>query len=698
MRRALTRWLLVVVCGAAVLAFLPTLDAGFVNWDDDTNLLRNEGFRGLGLAQLRWMWTTTLMGHYIPLTWMTLGLNFALGGMSPWGYHLVNVLLHAATAGAFFLVGRRLLAAGFAAAADGGAFERAPAEVPSEHGRDRRHRAPDISWGSLAGDTAPGASSTASAGDGAIALGAAVAALVFAIHPLRAESVAWVTERRDVLSGLFYLLAVWAYLRGAERGGVIERRWRAWSLLAFAAGLLSKSIVMTLPATLLLLDIYPLRRLGLGWRALVREKAPYAAVAALGAIVALAAVHRGATVTPLEEHGFGARVALVAYSLWFYPWKMLWPAGLTPLYELPVEVSLASGRFLLPVVGVIAVTGALLAVARRWPAGLAAWVYSAIALAPVAGVIHAGHQLAHDRYSYLSGLGFALLAGSGVTWLARAWGRGGISTAVTAVAAAGVVLAVVGLGVGAREQARIWRDSESLWGHAVTVDPECVLCWNRLGDAAMQRGDAGAAEARFRKAVALRPARGASHANLGWALSALGRDAEAEVAFKEAMRLAPGLVDGPANLGALYARQGRTAEAIPLLRQALALDRRFPGLRANLGAALKNEGARLAREGGTAEAIPLFREAVIFLDGDADSHRNLGQALLEGGRIAEAVPPLERAVALAPENAPARYWLARAYLAAGDTPRAAREVEALRRLDPAAAARLADAAGKAAPR
>ena len=165
-----------LVVAVSVMAFLPTLSAGFVNWDDDVNFTTNMGFRGLGAAQLRWMFTTTLLGHWIPLTWLTLGANYALGGMDPWGYHLVNVLVHAAAAGVFFLVARRLLAV----ALDGPA--------------------------------------------GAIDLGAALAALVFGAHPLRVESVAWITERRDVLCALFYMLTVLAYLRGVEDGRMLAGR------------------------------------------------------------------------------------------------------------------------------------------------------------------------------------------------------------------------------------------------------------------------------------------------------------------------------------------------------------------------------------------------------------------------------------------------------------------------------------------
>src|SRR6059036_3300894 len=229
--------------------FLPTLQNQFVSWDDDKNFLENPHYRGLSWTHLHWMWTTHL-GHYIPLTWMTLGLDYLLWGMNPVGYHLTSLLLHAANAVVFFFVVRRLLAQALSS--------------PSERGY-------------------------------ALAVSAGVAALVFAIHPLRVESVAWVTERRDVLSGLFYLLTILIYLRACER----EERGRGWywlSVAVFGCALLSKSMVLNLPVVLLILDVYPLRRLGgfVGWwsepaRRIYVEKIPFVLLAAAASAIAVMA-------------------------------------------------------------------------------------------------------------------------------------------------------------------------------------------------------------------------------------------------------------------------------------------------------------------------------------------------------------------------------------------------------------------------
>ncbi len=213
--RALATPGVIPVCLAAVtfLVFAPALRNSFVEWDDYINLFHNSHYRGLGWEQIRWMLTSTLMGHYIPVTWLTFGLDYTVWGMRPFGYHLTNNLIHSANAILFYLVALRLLAA-----------------------------------------------STSLTGS-ALRVGSAITALFFALHPLRAESVAWATERRDVLSALFFLLTILAHLAAIDAHGS-RRRWlRVASLACFALSLLSKSIVMTTPLILLLLDFYPLRRL-----------------------------------------------------------------------------------------------------------------------------------------------------------------------------------------------------------------------------------------------------------------------------------------------------------------------------------------------------------------------------------------------------------------------------------------------------
>src|SRR3989475_3697698 len=361
-----------VIAFSTFAAFLPALQNQFVSWDDAENFLDNPHYRGLGWTHLRWMWTTHL-GHYIPLTWMTLGLDYLLWGLNPVGYHLTSLLLHAANAVVFFFVVRRILTLALPS--------------PSERGQ-------------------------------ALAVSAGVAALVFAIHPLRVESVAWATERRDVLSGLFYLLTILMYLRAYEFGA----RGRGWYWLAvavFVCALLSKSMVVNLPVVLLIVDIYPFRRLGgvIGWwsepaRRVYVEKIPFvllAAAASAIAIMAQSSVHAALSLAQLSVPG---RLAISAYGVSFYLWKMVVPLNLSPLYERPLTLNPSAMPFVLNYGLVLALTAIVLALRRRAPGLLAVWFAYVVVLLPVLGIFQSGPQIAADRYTYLAGLGWALLTGA----------------------------------------------------------------------------------------------------------------------------------------------------------------------------------------------------------------------------------------------------------------------------------------------
>lgn len=551
----------------ALVAFLPGLDGHFLNWDDDLNFLTNPSFRGLGWNNLRWMFTTTLTGHWIPLSWLTLGLNYTLGGMNPWGYHLGNMLLHAGNAVLLYVVARRLLARAGAAA-----------------------------------------------GGVALSAGAGLTALLFAVHPLRVESVVWITERRDVQGAFFFLLAILAYLRAVESGrdGRLAPLWRGLSIAAFAAALLSKASTMMLPAALLVLDVYPLRRLGSGWRRLSIEKLPYLALAAADLAVAWMAVLRETRVSDLAEHGVAGRLALVFYSVFFYPWKWIWPAGLSPMYEVPERVDPLAPQFLVASIAVLLVTAALLALRCRWPAGLAAWTYSALMILPVSGALHAGYQLAQDRWSYWSGMGFALVAGGGFARLLDLRARGRVSALIARCVMAAAAALILILGAEAWEQSKVWRDTETLWRRAASVDPSCMVCQNNLGNLLLDQDRLAEAETAFRAAVTARPESAGPRNNLGAVLVRLGRYDEAAAQFREAIRLAPDRIGGTLNLGLLYVVQGKFAEAIPLLRHVLAQRPDRPDARAALSTALVKRADELRREGRPDEADSLVHESAVL--------------------------------------------------------------------------------------
>src|SRR2546426_2922968 len=548
-------WLVpVLIALVTFAAFLPTLRNQFVTWDDPTNFLDNPHYRGLGWTHLRWMWTTH-RGHYIPLTWMTLGLDYLLWGMNPSGYHLTSLLLHAVNAVVFFLVGRRLLTLALPG--------------PSERGH-------------------------------ALAISAGFAALVFAIHPLRVESVAWVTERRDVLSGLFYLLTILAYLRACEREEH-GRRWYWMSVAVFVCALLSKSIVVNLPVVLVILDIYPLRRLGgsIGWwseeaHRVYVEKIPFvllAAAASAIAVMAQSSVNAAASMTQLSVLG---RLAVSAYGLSFYLWRMIVPLNLSPLYELPPTVNPWAMPFLLSYGLVLAITAIALALRRRVPGLLAAWVAYIVVLLPVLGIFQSGPQIAADRYTYLAGLGWAILAGAGLLSCWRSSRRSKTGTPATWLLAGIAFCVVVGLGVLTWNQVQIWHDSERLWTHVLAIDPQSSIAENNLGIVRADQKKRAEASEHYQRALQIVPEYAQAHYNLGVALAQQGKPAEAIEHYRQALQIKPDSAEAHTNWGTALAQQGKLAEANEHFRQALRINPDFAQARSNLLNAL--QGADMGKE------------------------------------------------------------------------------------------------------
>jgi Tfp pilus assembly protein PilF len=633
------------------IVFLPALKAGFVNWDDDTNFLDNANYRGLGAAQLQWMFTTFLMGHYIPFTWMTFGVDYVVWGMNPAGYHLTNILLHAANAVLFYFIALHLLRLSV------------PACPP----------------------------------DGAAApiLGSALATLLFAVHPLRAESVAWITERRDVLSGLFCLAAVLTYLQYC---GVPDRQtertrnapgWYWASLAFFAFALLSKSMAMTLPAILLLLDAYPLRRLGgvgsgrrwLPSRSVVVEKLPFFLLSSAAAYIALVALAHTthmtsgpgsipSTAEPTVEVSPIARVAISANALLFYLWKMAVPLRLSPDYHLPAPAGFETWPALISFAVVLLVTVAVIVGYRRWPALAAAWVGCIVMLSPVIWV----PQIAADRYTYLACTGWTLLCGGGLASAWRycqrrnidAWIRGSLVALALAVVAA--------LGVLTWNQVGVWQDSETLWAHAVTVWPSS-RSYYKLGDVLAQRGDLAKAIKNFEAALRIDPRHTYAHTGLGFIFAIQGRLTEAKEEFDDAVRIAPRFASAHTGLGLVFARQGKLSEASDQFRRALEIDAGDAQAHTNLGLILKKQGQR-------EEAAAHFQQAVRADPNSEQAQYQWGLALAEEGKLSEATDHLRAALRINPRSAEAHRSLAEVLMREGRSDEAEEQFQEARRLRP----------------
>lgn len=440
----------------AVLAFAvltPALEGDFVNLDDRVNFVDNQAYRGVGPAQLAWMWTH-FDGHYQPVTWLSHGIEYRLFGLDPRAFHTTNLLLHAANAVLAYLLFLGLLG-------------RAPA-LAAARGGDRMR------------------------------LAAGVGALLFALHPLRVESVAWITERRAVLFLFFALLSLIFYLRSNAAGVGTARRRAAIAISTgcFALSMLSNALCMTLPVLLLVLDAYPLRRLrGLADVApMVIEKWPWFAVTIAGIGAQLFAQSAGDAIDPESTYGMADMLTQPGYRLAFYVWKTVWPTGLYPMYTLPLVRDPWSTPYLLCGFGVLLVTLVLVASARRAPALLAGWVAFGLLLSPVLGLVQVGYHFASDRNTYLAGLVPALLIAGGLAWL---WTRG--RAVVPSALIAGLLIATYG--AMSFEQSKIWLSSLTMWRHAVEYDPDNYVAHYGLGHELQSLGEVDLAIDHYTRAI-----------------------------------------------------------------------------------------------------------------------------------------------------------------------------------------------------
>jgi hypothetical protein len=546
-----------LVVGALTAAvFHPAVRFEFLTWDDARNLSAIPGFgRGTAL-DLSWVVTTHVMGHWVPLTWASFALDYALWGTNPAGYHATSIALHCLNAVLVYVTARRLL--------------------------------------HLAG-VPPGRATQA---------GGVVAALAFGIHPMRVESVAWVTERRDVLSGLFFLLTVLAYLRAVNRSGAAYRRWLALAVGAAAGALLAKQITITLPLVLLLLDAYPLRRLSQAPARVLAEKTPFAVLAAGG--IGLLAWTMAADIgfTPLGQAPLSERLALVSHAVVFYPIQTLLPFEISPLYELPARVDLGAPRFAVSALGAGVVTAVAIGYGRRMPWFAVAWAYAVISILPVSGLIHAaGQTLVAARYSYLSTLGWAVLAGGGVAVL-----LGGRVRRRLVWPACGTVAALLVAWMWLTWfEVHTWQDGLTLWSAAAARDPQCAGCRAYLAVELLNARRPAEAEQVAAMAVALRPDIAIHHAILAAAYSHQQRFDLAVSALRLAHRLRspPGtagqLVEALQSLAARQVEEGRLGDAERTLEEAIgvmpdnaALRKRLADLRARHSA----HQARPGRAGG----------------------------------------------------------------------------------------------------
>lgn len=502
-----------------VVIFWPALNNSYVNYDDPDYLINNLPIQsGLSLANMKWAMGATVASNWHPLTWVSHMLDCQIFGPKLWGHHLTNVLLHAVNAVLVFLL-----------------FQRATGSF----------------WRSL------------------------MLAGCFGLHPLRVESVAWLSERKDVLSGCFGLAALIAYVSYAQKSRVAKVIPTKWPLtvsvnyllilIFFALSLLSKPMMVTLPCVMLLLDAWPLQRTSrLSWSRLVMEKIPFFIMTAAVCVVTYIVQRSGGAMDQMSHYDKFHHLANALVSYLRYIGKCFWPVGLAPIYPVvevwPIKV--VAGAALL----MAAITSVSIALRKRAGYAFVGWLWFLGTLVPVIGIVAVGEQAMADRYTYFTQLGIALLLIWGAAALTRGWHW---QAPVAGVICAGLFVTCA---VATRQQIHVWADSETLFRHTLAVTEDNYSAHANLAAALEERGELNEALFHTQEAVRLRPDSAESLSNFGAALARLGRLDEAIVQFEQAVRLQPNNAQMHQNLALALNQKGRYDEANVHLQEAARLN------------------------------------------------------------------------------------------------------------------------------
>ena len=603
----------IMICAAlaalCAIIYGQTLTFDFLHYDDDKFITGNPELRaGLTWQGIVWAFTTNRETYYIPITWLTHLFDYQVYGLRPWGHHLTNAIFHAVNTALLFLVLMRMT----------------------------RQRWPS-----------------------------ALVAALFAAHPLHVESVAWISERKDVVSTLFWFLTLDAYTRYSSRPNA-PRYTLVFLLLAL--GLMAKPMLITVPFMLLLLDYWPLDRGRRRWTWLVVEKIPLILLALAFTFVTAVMTRRGVKLLPTELVPWGSRLTNAAVSYPFYLFKMVCPVNIVEPYPYPPMFRpwwQVGGAFAL----LIGVTGAVIAFRRRCPYLIVGWLTYLGVLMPVNGLVQATGFRYANRYTYVSLIGIFIMIAWGLASLiqARRVFKKPVAAAMAAILAILTVLAVF--------QTRHWRDSLSLFTHAVEATQDNAAANYALANECARLRKQDKAEAFYREALRISPGFLDAHINYGDLLAEMGRPGEAAAEYEAVLQRDPGSASAHANLGMALAKLGRSDQAVAECNKALEID-------PNCAKAHNNLAIMLAGQAKYDDAISHYRDAIRGDPEYAMAHYNLGTLLAKLGRTQDAVFELAEAVRIDPANAAAHFNLATVLTALGKQDDAVPQYLETIRLDP----------------
>jgi tetratricopeptide (TPR) repeat protein len=606
-------WVLVFLALVVAIVFWPLIQAEFINYDDPAYVTENLYIRGFSGRNILWAFKSIFI-YWQPLTWISYMADYELYGLKSSGFHLNNLALHVANTVVLFLVLERLTG--------------------------RRMQSLFVT-------------------------------LLFAIHPLHVETVAWISERKGLLSSLFWFLAIGAYIRYAARPGA---GWYIVIVLCFAMGLMAKPMIITLPCLLLLLDWWPLGRIGSApttsspriehpargnrrfpqktWRYLIGEKLPLFAISAAGAVLAVLAQREADAMVTLQALQLKDRLANSFVGYASYLLKTIWPTDLIVIYPRPDHW--LTWQVALSAAIVVGISACAFVSRHRRPFVFVGWFWFLGTLVPVIGILQVGDQAIADRYTYVPLIGLFVV----VVWGAAEFAESS-SFRRNLVVSVGAAIVILGGALTAR-QVRHWHSTRTLFEYALRVDPNNSQVCAVVGSLRSADGKYDDAVHLLENALRVDPRRSDAHVHMGLTLEKQGKLEESIKHYEEATRIKPSYAEAHQLLGLALSRQGKQSEALEQMQIVLRLKPDSP-------AAHNDLAMILYAKGDVDEAIAHLEAAVRIDPNLGTAHENLGTALLAKGDLVQASAHLRAALAISPDSANARLRLGTILMAQGET-------------------------------
>ncbi len=580
------------ICVALVLAvfavFGRTIFYEFVNLDDNLYVYQNPIVAGgLTLQGIAYLFTHQVCDFYHPLTMLSLMVDNQLYGLNAGGYHLTNILLHATTSVLLFIVLLRMMG-------------------------------PNALWP------------------------CAFVAAIFAIHPLRVESVAWITERKDVLSGLFFVLTLAAYVRYVRKSFSLPRY--LLIIFLFALGLLAKPSLVTLPFLLLLLDYWPLARFSFGQKfsfkvliPLIVEKIPLFILSSAAGVAAILTQQHSHLLAPVAQVPILPRIGYAADSYIVYLQQMFWPKGLAVIYPFP-QNGLPLSEIILALMLLAGISAFAFVLRKQRPYLIVGWLWYLGMLVPMVGIIHVGSVARADRFTYLAQIGVYIILAFAIKDFTASWRNG------RRILSAGTFSVIAILMFCAWKQASYWRNSETLWAHTLACTKNNAFAYNDYGGALLANGKIDDAIENFQKALQINSRYAEVYHNLGDAFIQKGNRIEAIQQYEQALAIDPEDEPSHVNLGIVLYQSGRIDEAVVHYQKALEIDSSDTKAHNNLGLAF----IQLNRMD---EAIAQYNQALWVDSQNLEAHFNLGNAFVQAGQFPKAIEHYKEALKINPNDA-----------------------------------------------